>query len=276
MKFSLCNEVIADRPFDEQCVFAAELGYDGLEIAPFTLGEDPRKLTNGDVSQAVRSLNAAGISATGLHWLLVKPPGLSITSRDESICRETLEVMSRNVELCAELGGSVLVHGSPLQRALDPDEDQDAARGRAIEIFSKVAEISKICGVTYCIEPLHAGETNFVNRVEEAVDIVEKINSPALKTMIDTSSATLSDTQSVPELIRTWMPTGHIAHIQFNDRNRRAPGQGGDQFTPILAALKETGYDQVIAMEPFIYEPSRDACAAFALGYVKGIWEALQ
>jgi D-psicose/D-tagatose/L-ribulose 3-epimerase len=276
MKFSLCNEVIADRPFDEQCVFAAELGYDGLEIAPFTLGEDPRKLTNGDVSQAVRSLNAAGISATGLHWLLVKPPGLSITSRDESICRETLEVMSRNVELCAELGGSVLVHGSPLQRALDPDEDQDAARGRAIEIFSKVAEKSKICGVTYCIEPLHAGETNFVNRVEEAVDIVEKINSPALKTMIDTSSATLSDTQSVPELIRTWMPTGHIAHIQFNDRNRRAPGQGGDQFTPILAALKETGYDQVIAMEPFIYEPSRDACAAFALGYVKGIWEALQ
>jgi D-psicose/D-tagatose/L-ribulose 3-epimerase len=276
MKFSLCNEVIADRPFDEQCVFAAELGYDGLEIAPFTLGEDPRKLTNGDVSQAVRSLNAAGISATGLHWLLVKPPGLSITSRDESICRETLEVMSRNVELCAELGGSVLVHGSPLQRALDPDEDQDAARGRAIEIFSKVAEISKICGVTYCIEPLHAGETNFVNRVEEAVDIVEKINSPALRTMIDTSSATLSDTQSVPDLIRTWMPTGHIAHIQFNDRNRRAPGQGGDQFTPILAALKETGYDQVIAMEPFIYEPSRDACAAFALGYVKGIWEALQ
>jgi D-psicose/D-tagatose/L-ribulose 3-epimerase len=276
MKFSLCNEVIADRPFDEQCVFAAELGYDGLEIAPFTLGEDPRKLTNGDVSQAVRSLNAAGISATGLHWLLVKPPGLSITSRDEGICRETLEVMSRNVELCAELGGSVLVHGSPLQRALDPDEDQDAARGRAIEIFSKVAEISKICGVTYCIEPLHAGETNFVNRVEEAVDIVEKINSPALKTMIDTSSATLSDTQSVPELIRTWMPTGHIAHIQFNDRNRRAPGQGGDQFTPILAALKETEYDQVIAMEPFIYEPSRDACAAFALGYVKGIWEALQ
>jgi D-psicose/D-tagatose/L-ribulose 3-epimerase len=276
MKFSLCNEVIADRPFDEQCVFAAELGYDGLEIAPFTLGEDPRKLTNGDVSQAVRSLNAAGISATGLHWLLVKPPGLSITSRDEGICRETLEVMSRNVELCAELGGSVLVHGSPLQRALDPDEDQNAARGRAIEIFSKVAEISKICGVTYCIEPLHAGETNFVNRVEEAVDIVEKINSPALRTMIDTSSATLSDTQSVPDLIRTWMPTGHIAHIQFNDRNRRAPGQGGDQFTPILAALKETGYDQVIAMEPFIYEPSRDACAAFALGYVKGIWEALQ
>ncbi len=276
MKFSLCNEVIADRPFDEQCVFAAELGYDGLEIAPFTLGDDPRTLNDADVSRVAQSLAAAGIVATGLHWLLVKPEGLSITSNDANIRRETLEIMCCNVELCAELGGRVLVHGSPLQRAIDSAGNADAARERAIEIFSKVATASENSGVTYCIEPLHSGETNFVNRVDEAVEIVEEIGSVAFKTMIDTSAAGLSDRQSVPDLIRTWMPTGHIAHIQFNDRNRRAPGQGEDVFTPVLSALKETGYDDVIAMEPFIYEPGRDACAAYALGYVRGIWEALQ
>lgn len=276
MRFSLCNEVIADRPFDEQCAFAAELGYDGLEIAPFTLGDDPRTLSDGDVSGVTKSLAAAGIVATGLHWLLVKPEGLSITSADQNVRRDTLEVICCNVELCAELGGRVLVHGSPLQRTIDPGSDVDAARERALEIFSKVAEKSEASGVIYCVEPLHSGETNFINKVEEAVKIVEEIDSASFRTMIDTSAAGLSESQSVPDLIRTWIPTGHIAHIQFNDRNRRAAGQGGDHFTPILSALKETGYDDVVAMEPFIYEPGRDACAAYALGYAKGIWEALQ
>jgi D-psicose/D-tagatose/L-ribulose 3-epimerase len=275
MKFSLCNEVISDRSFEEQCVFAAKLGYDGLEIAPFTLGDDPRDMSDKDISRATSALNNAGIVATGLHWLLVKPEGLSITSSDASLRKKTLEVMLCNVELCAELGGSVLVHGSPLQRAIDPADDAKASRARALEIFSKVAEKSKSCGVTYCLEPLHAGETNFINRVSEAVQVVEEIASPAFKTMIDTSAAGLSDNQPVPDLIKTWVPTGHIAHIQFNDRNRRAAGQGDDKFVPILSALKETGYNDVIAMEPFIYEPDRSACAAYTLGYVKGIWEAL-
>jgi sugar phosphate isomerase/epimerase len=275
MKFSLCNEVIMDRPFEKQCVFAAALGYDGLEIAPFTLGEDPRALTDKDVSRALDALKAAGIIATGLHWLLVKPEGLSITSDNPALRQETLEVILRNIELCAELGGSVLVHGSPLQRAIDPEADGTAARAHALEIFSKAAEKAQSCGVTYCLEPLNSGETNFITRVSEAVEIVEAIGSPAFKTMIDTSAAAISDVEPVPDLIRSWMPTGHIAHIQFNDRNRRAAGQGQDEFLPILSALKETGYDEVIAMEPFIYEPDRGACAAHTIGYVKGICEAL-
>jgi len=276
MKFSLCNEVIADRSFEDQCAFAAALGYDGLEIAPFTLGDDPRKLTDKDVSRTLQALEAEGLVATGLHWLLVKPEGLSITSADATLRGKTLEVMLRNVELCAQLGGSVLVHGSPNQRNIDLDANADEQKGHALEIFSKVAEKSKDCGVTYCLEPLNVDETNFVNRVSEAVEIVEQLGSPAFKTMIDTSAAALSDSQHVPDLIRTWVPSGHIAHVQFNDRNRRAAGQGDDDFTPILSALKETGYDDVIAMEPFIYEPNRSACAAYTLGYVKGIWEGLR
>jgi len=273
MEFSLCNEVIADRPFEEQCAFAAALGYDGLEIAPFTLGDDPRSITDADIDLARQALQAAGIRATGLHWLLVKPEGLSITTDDDAVREATLDVMCRNVELCAALGGSVLVHGSPAQRRLEGDGD--AARERALDLFAKVAAKAEACGVTYCLEPLNAGEADFVNRVDEAVAIVEEINVPAFRTMIDTSAAGLSDVAPVPDLIRTWVPTGHIAHIQFNDRNRRAAGQGEDRFTPILTALKETGYGGVIAMEPFIYEPDRSACAAYTLGYVKGIWEAL-
>jgi sugar phosphate isomerase/epimerase len=272
MKFSLCNEVIADRPFEVQCAFAAACGYDGLEIAPFTLGDDPRDLGDADIAAVRRALDAAGIVATGLHWLLVKPAGLSITTPDDAVRRTTLEVMRRNVELCAELGGSVLVHGSPAQRRIDGDA---GARGRAMEIFAAVAETAEACGVTYCLEPLNAGEADFINRVDEAVAVVDEIGSPAFRTMIDTSAAAISDIGPVADLVRRWVPTGNIAHVQFNDRNRRGPGQGADAFTPVLRALRETGYDRVVAMEPFIYEPDRSACAAGAIAYVLGILEAL-
>ena len=144
-----------------------------------------------------------------------------------------------------------------------------------MEIFAQVAEKAESAGVTYCLEPLSEDQTNYVNWVEDAVEIVKEINSPGFKTMIDTCSAGLSENTSVADLIRTWMPTGHIAHIQFNDRNRRAAGQGDDLFKPIIEALNETGYEGVIAMEPFIYEPDRSSCASYTFGYIKGLMEAL-
>jgi len=275
MKLSLCNEVISNRPFEEQCTFAAALGYEGLEIAPFTLCDDPREMSETDVARARKSLDEAGIVATGLHWLLVTPAGLSITDPDDGLRGETLEVMLRTVDLCAELGGSVLVHGSPAQRSYGDGDDPEAARARAVEIFRRVAERAGERGVTYCLEALSEDETNFINRIEEAVSIVDEIGSPAFKTMIDTGAVARAEASSVAETIRKWMPGGNIAHIQFNDRNRRAAGQGDDDFRPVLQAIKDTGYDGVIAMEPFKYEPDRGACAAFALGYVKGIWESL-
>jgi len=273
MKFALCNEVIADRPFEAQCAFAAELGYDGLEIAPFTLGDDPRALTEADIRPVKAALANAGIVATGLHWLLVKPAGLSITAADAAIRRTTRDVMVANVDLCAELGGTVLVHGSPAQRMLGGDAE--AARGRATELFAEVAEVAQAAGVTYCLEPLRAVETDFVNTVSQAVQIVEAVASPNFRTMIDTSAAATMEAEPVADAIRRWMPTGHIAHIQFNDSNRRAAGQGEDRFRDVLAALAETGYDGTIAMEPFDTVPDGPAAAAFTLGYVRGLMEAL-
>mgnify|MGYP000851219049 CR=1 FL=1 len=122
MRIALCNEVLAPMPFVEQCAYAAALGYDGIELAPFTIAEAPHRLTN-DAQIALRRAAAdAGVAITGLHWLLVKPPGLSITSADESLRAMTFEVMQRLIDLCAALGGRVLVHGSPAQRRVPSGE----------------------------------------------------------------------------------------------------------------------------------------------------------
>jgi sugar phosphate isomerase/epimerase len=93
--------------------------------------------------------------------------------------------------------------------------------------------------------------------------------------MIDTSAAALAETQPVADVIRQWWPTGHLAHIQVNDRNRRAPGQGQDRFGPIFEALADVGFDGPVAVEPFDYIPDGPTTAAVATGYLRGIMEGL-
>jgi sugar phosphate isomerase/epimerase len=70
-----------------------------------------------------------------------------------------------------------------------------------------------------------------------------------------------------------WLPTGLIAHIQVNDPNRRGPGQGNMEFTPIFAALRRNGYAGVIAVEPFEYVPDGPGSAAFCAGYLHALQE---
>lgn len=116
MRFSLCNEVLAPMAFERQCAFAATLGYAGLEIAPFTLAETPQAVTPAQRADIRRAAQDAGIAVSGLHWLLAKPDGLSITSSDATVRDRTITQMHRQIDLCADLGGSVLVHGTPAQR----------------------------------------------------------------------------------------------------------------------------------------------------------------
>ncbi len=275
MKLALCNEVLQPMPFARQCEYAAQLGYDGLEVAPFTLGEPPEFLDAAARVAARRAAADAGVRIYGLHWLLVVPRGLSITSPDGSVRTRTIDMMRRAIDLCADLGGQYLVHGSPAQRMIPPGDTYAIALMRALECWSKAAAVAQTAGVTYCVEALSRAETDFVNTIAEAAAIVDQIGSPALKTMIDVCAASQGETEPIATLIDRWLPSGHIAHVQVNDRNRRGPGEGDVKFAPILAALKRNGYRGVVAVEPFHYVPDGPASAARAAGYLRGLLEAL-
>jgi D-psicose/D-tagatose/L-ribulose 3-epimerase len=274
MKISLCNEVIAELPFEKQCDVMAKLGYDGVEIAPVTLSDEPHLLPAARRKEIVRIANDAGVPVTGLHYLMVAPQGLSITTKDSAVRAKTFEVMRGLVQLCADLGGALMIHGSPVQRQLEPGDEADSYK-RGIEYFAAAGEAARAAGVTYLLEPLAKDHTAFVNSVAEAVKIVREIGNPGLQTMIDCSAAGRSEAQSVPELIHQWMPTGAIRHIHLNDANRRGPGEGEMKFAPIVAALKAANYAGIAAIEPFIYEPDGPTCAARAIGYMRGTIEAV-
>jgi D-psicose/D-tagatose/L-ribulose 3-epimerase len=274
MLISLCNEVLANMTLPQQCECAARLGYDGLEIAPFTLSDSPHEIPTAGVARIRATVESFGLVVTGLHWLLVKPSGLSLTDPDTAVRARTLGVMQRLAGLCAELGGKVLVHGSPGQRLIADGETHASSLARMQDALARVADTAAKAGVVYCIEPLSKQETPLVNTLAEAAELVRTINHPNLRTMIDCSAAGLSEAQSIPDLIDTWLPTGLVAHMQANDPNRCGPGQGELHFAPILAALKRNNYQGMLAVEPFDYVPDGLGAAAYSIGYLRGLLEA--
>jgi sugar phosphate isomerase/epimerase len=268
MRISLCNEVLGGMEFSRQCALAALLGYDGLEVAPFTLdAEAPHLLPATRRAELRRAAAEAGAPITSLHWLLVAPAGLSITSGDPTLRARTLDVMQRLIGLAADLGATLLVHGSPKQRHVAEPDDT----GRAEDAMARAGAWAAEHGLTYCLEPLDAGQTNWARTVAEAVEIVSRIGSPGLRTMLDVSAAGNGEVEPAADLLRRFVPTGLIAHVHLNDRNRRAPGQGEDRFAPILAALRETGWPGFCAVEPFDYLPDGPGSAARAIGYLRAI-----
>lgn len=274
MRLALCNELLAREGKDlaEQCRIAAALRYDGLELAPGTLAERPHAMSAAD-ARAVRTVvEDHGLRVTGLHWLLSPYPELSITDPDRA--SETREALRGLVRLCAELGGSVLVHGSPGQRRPPEGEDGAALLNRVADFFAPIAREAEGAGVVYCIEPLSPAETPFLNTVAEAWELVDRIDSPCFLTMIDASAAGQAERAPVAELIRDWVPSGFIGHVQLNDTNRGAPGTGDDPFPDIVGALRAVGWERTIAIEPFRTVLDATATAAIGAATVRACWAA--
>lgn len=275
MKLALCNEVLAGRPLAEQCRLAAALGYQGLEIAPFTLADDPSALTVAAAAAWRATAAEHGLAVSSLHWLLVRPPGLSLVTPDEALRTRTLDFLRHLVDLAAAAGARVLVHGSPAQRSPQPGQSVADAAARLEEALARLAPHAAAAGVVYCLEPLSPAETPVVNTLAEAAAIVDRIGSPALRTMLDMSAASQAEAAPPAAVLHRWLASGHIAHVQLNDRDRRGPGQGATRHAEVLRVLREARYEGWMAVEPFRYEPDGLSCAAFAAGYVKGLLEGL-
>ena len=276
MKLALCNEVLRHLPFEQQCATAAAMRCDGLELAPFTLADDPRQLTPS-LARSLRDTAAGhGLAISSLHWLLVKPEGLSLSTPDTALQARTVDFLHHLIEFAAGCGAQVLVHGSPAQRSPQPRQTVADALSRCEAALAALAPHAEAAGVTYCIEPLSRAETPVLNTLAEAAALIERVGSRALRTMLDLSAAAQTEERDATALIRHHLPRGDIAHVQLNDRNRRGPGQGDTPIAPALAALFGLGYRGWLAIEPFDYHPDPLACASFSCGYVRALLDGLR
>jgi D-psicose/D-tagatose/L-ribulose 3-epimerase len=274
MKLSLCNEVL-HMPLAAQCEAAARMGYEALEIAPSTLTDTPETLTPA-IAQRVRDTVADHrLAVSSLHWLLVKPEGLSLVTDDASLRQRTLDLLRRLIDFAAACGATVLVHGSPKQRSPEPGQSVADASLRFEAAMAALARHAEAAGVVYCIEPLGRFETPVINTVAEAAAMVDRIGSPAIRTMLDVSAASHSESEPVHEVLRAFLASGHIAHVQVNDKNRRGPGQGDTDQRPVLQVLKDLNYTGWVAVEPFEYVPDGPGCADASARHVRNLWRTL-
>ena len=266
MKFSICNELFEGWAIERVFQTAAELGYDGVEIAPFTLADSVEDISSERRKEIVQAADSAGVEIVGLHWLLVKPPGMYINHPDETIRRRTRDYLDSLIRFGGDLGGRILIFGSPKQRNVYDGLTYDQAWGYARETFTHCADTAADSGVYLCIEALARRETNFINTSTEAVRMVNEVGKPHFRAMIDIKAIS-DDGRPLPEIIEEAAP--YAMHVHANDASGRGPGMGETDFVPIAESLRKVGYDGYVSVEVFDFKPDPVTIARESLAYLR-------
>ena len=273
MKFAICQELYEGVAWAEQCRLIAEAGYGGIEVAPFSIAADLRSVSRGVFSRMREQAAEHGLEIIGLHWLLAKTSGFYLTSPDAAVRRATAEYLSFLADVCGQLGGDVMVFGSPQQRNLLPGVSREQAVEYAAEVFSAAAPAFAAAGVTLCLEPLTPKETDFINTCADAVQVIERVGHPAVMLHQDVKAMLGGETESIPVLIDRWR--GLCRHFHVNDTNLLGPGMGAVDYHPILAALQSSGYSGWVSVEVFDYSPGAQFIAESSMRYMQQVLSEL-
>lgn len=266
MKFAICNEIFKGWRLDKVFSYVAGLGYNAIEIAPFTLANSVTEITAAERKQIRETAKSKGVEIAGIHWVLVKPEGLYINHPDSAIRQRTSSYLGNLVDFCADVGGRRMVVGSPKQRNIVEGVSAEQARRWAAETFKNAVARAEQREVTICLEPLSHAETNFINTAAEAIEFVRPFGSPRFQIILDVK-AMCSESKPIPQIIRGAWP--HFAHFHANDPNLKGPGFGEVDFKPIAVALKQVGYDGFVSVEVFNFDEGPEVIASKSLEYLK-------
>ena len=270
MKFSICNEIFQGWKLEDVFRSAKSIGYDAVEIAPFTLAESVEQISAEERTRIRESAKDAGIEIFGIHWVLVKPDGLSINGPDVAVRERTAAYFKELVDFCADIGGRAIVVGSPKQRQILPGVTVAQAREWTLETFRPAVARAEERGVVICLEPLGEAETNFINTAAQAVELTEQLHSKAFQIILDVK-AMYAEGRPLPQIIRE--SRGKFAYFHANDRNLKGPGFGDVDFVPIFRALRVVGYDGVVSVEVFKFEEGPQEIATRSLETLKKAWQ---
>jgi sugar phosphate isomerase/epimerase len=266
LKHAMCNEAFESTPFVEQCRTLKRAGYQGIEIAPFTLAPDPVDITPEQRRQYRRIMQDEGVEFVGLHWLMVSPKGLHVTTPDRGLRDRSWGHIRNLIDLCADLGpDGVMVFGSPQQRSTTGGLTRPEATRNYIEGLAAVAPQAEERGVTVLVEALPVGQSDVVQNLAEAVSIVQEINSPAIQTMFDTHNA-VDESEPHPALVERYFD--FIRHVHVNEMDGRYPGTGDYDFGALLETLVRLDYRRWVSLEVFDFKPGAAEIAEKSIAHL--------
>ena len=269
MKFAICQELYEGWEWKRQCEFSASLGYTGLEVAPFALAERITDVTAERRATLRKTAADHGIEIIGLHWLLAKTEGLHLTTSNAAVRKATTDYLIELTRACADLGGDLMVFGSPFQRNVEAGMENEQALANAAEVFKGCANALSDCGVSICMEPLTPKETDFINTCAQATRLIEMVDHPNFTLHQDVKAMIGAESKSVLELIDEYK--GKVGHFHVNDTNLLGPGMGDTDYAPILKALIDSGYDRWVSVEVFDYKPGAEYIARTSIENLKRV-----
>jgi D-psicose/D-tagatose/L-ribulose 3-epimerase len=270
-RYSICNEIFEGTPFHQACRTARTIGYDGIEIAPFTLADSPASLRLAKRKQYRGIMSSEGLCFAGLHWLMVAPKGLHVTTPDPGVRARSWQHIRDLIDLCADLGDNgVMVFGSPKQRSTTGGSSVEEATKRLQDGLAGVSGHAMERGVTILLEALPLSQCDVVRTLEEATRIVREIGSPSVRTMFDTHN-TEDETEPHPELIDRSFE--YIRHVHVNEMDGRHPGTGAYDFREVLDVLRRRNYSGWVSLEVFDFSAGAENIARESLSYLKSIAE---
>lgn len=264
---AICNEVYGKAPLADVCRSIRKIGYAGIEIAPFTLADSPSEIASGQRKQYRDVIQSEGLAFVGLHWLMVSPKGLHVTTSDQALRERSWGHIRELIDLCADLGDNgVMVFGSPQQRSTTGGSSRAAAMANYTDGLAGVAAQAQERGVTILVEALPLNQCDVISSLAEAVAIVEQIGSPAVRTMFDTHNA-IDETEPHAALIERYF--NYIRHVHVNELDGRHPGTAGYDFKPVFEVLRRRNYQHWISMEAFDFTPGAEKIASESLRYLE-------
>ena len=255
-KYAFCNEILEDTSWPEQCEIIKRAGYSGVEIAPFTLVENGvGELTPAKRRQMVQDMNNAGIECAGLHWLLMAPPaGLHFTTPDNQVRQRTVNYLVELIDFCADMGGEPMIFGSPNQRSTTGGATQQEAVDYFVDGLAQVADHAQQRNVKILVEPLGSEQTDVVNTLAEALEVVNRVDHPAISSMFDFHN-TPDETLPLHELVQKYFDHIHHVHFQNMDGTLVTADDIPQEFIPVFEVLNELGFKKWISLEVFDYSP---------------------
>jgi sugar phosphate isomerase/epimerase len=270
-KYAICNEMFEKLDFSAQCRMIRAAGFQGIEIAPFTLADSLDEISAARRRELRETIRSEGLQFAGLHWLLITPKWLHLTTADQGIRQKSWDYFLKLIDFCSDMGGGVMVLGSPKQRASQGNTQADAMRIFQ-EGLARVAPHARERGCVIAIEALPSKDTDVVNTLQEAVRIVEDLRMPAIQTMFDFHNST-DEREPMDVLVRRYFR--YIRHVHINEMDGRYPGTGSLNFLPVFKVLAELKYARWVSLEVFDFKPGPDQILRGTMAYVRNLEKAL-
>jgi len=241
-----CKDKDWDIDFSYYALKASKLGFDVFEIDSNAV-MNMSSMARQNLKELVKKKNLEMI------FDIVLPNKYDISVADEDIRKRGIDYLKRIIEMVSTMSGKKL--SGVFYAAWNPVLpegvfDKVAFTERSIESIKKVIKTAEDFGVYCNVEVVNRFEQFMMNTCDEAVEYVEKVNSPNLKIHLDTFHMNIEEDNIEDAIVKAGNLLGHL-HIGENNRN--LPGQGGHiPWDEVVHGIKKINYEGDIVMEPFI------------------------